>query len=201
MSKMTAFPCTQTDCEYGILLPLVMNIIVGPTIVIKRFLLRHRLCLKIVLFLLHCSEKATFLLSFIYTCDIIWPPAPFESCYLARNLKEVARAWLRTISISPGPHALFLEITQVFQETSVMSVLWAQARGYTGLHNLFANGFNVGWHQMLTLLLLNICKKKKKLKKTLKKKVIFFFFKILKNRVGGSVNQVIQKKRPYVKPF
>ena len=73
-----------------------MNIIVGPTIVIKVFLLRHRLwmpiCLKIVLFLLHCSEKPTFLLSFIYPCDIIWPPAPFESCYLARNLEEVARA-------------------------------------------------------------------------------------------------------------
>ena len=102
MSKTTAFPCTQTDCEYGILLPLVMNIIVGPTIVIKVFLLRHRLwmpiCLKIILFLLHCSEKATFLLSFIYTCDIIWPPAPFESCYQARNLKEVARACRRTMS-------------------------------------------------------------------------------------------------------
>ena len=25
--------------------------------------------------------------------DIIWPPAPLKSCYLARNLKEVARAW------------------------------------------------------------------------------------------------------------
>ena len=96
MSKTTAFPCAQTDWEYGILLPLVMNIIVGPTIVIKVFVLRHQLwmpiCLKIILFLLHCSEKPTFLLSFIYTCDIIWPPAPFESCYLARNLKEVARA-------------------------------------------------------------------------------------------------------------
>ena len=102
MSKTTAFPCTQTDCEYGILLPLVMNIIVGPTIVIKVFLLRHRLwmpiCLKIILFLLHCSEKATFLLSFIYTCDIIWPPAPFESCYLARNMKEVARACFRVMN-------------------------------------------------------------------------------------------------------
>ena len=79
-----------------------MNIIVGPTIVIKVFLLRHRLWMpigpmsKIILFLLHCSEKPTFLLSFIYTCDIIWPPAPFESCYLARNLKEVARAWSKT---------------------------------------------------------------------------------------------------------
>ena len=45
-----------------------MNIIVGPTIVIKVFLLRHRLwmpiCLKIILFLLHCSEKPTCLLSF-----------------------------------------------------------------------------------------------------------------------------------------
>ena len=159
MSKTTAFPCTQTDCEYGILLPLVMNIIVGPTIVIKVSLLRHRLCLKIVLFLLHCSEKATFLLSFIYTCDIIWPPAPFESCYLARNLKEVARAWLRTISISSGPHALFLEITQVFQETSTCLCCGLKLVG-TLDSNLFANGFNVGWHQMLTLLLLNICKKK-----------------------------------------
>ncbi len=26
------------------------------------------------------------------TC-VTWPPAPFKSCYLARNLKEVARAW------------------------------------------------------------------------------------------------------------
>ena len=25
------------------------------------------------------------------TC-VTWPPAPFKSCYLARNLKEVARA-------------------------------------------------------------------------------------------------------------
>ena len=41
------------------------------------------ICLKIILFLLHCSEKTTFLLSFIYTCDIIWPPAPFESCLAA----------------------------------------------------------------------------------------------------------------------
>ena len=32
------------------------------------------------------------MLSSINTCDIIWPPDPFESCYLARNLKEVARA-------------------------------------------------------------------------------------------------------------
>ena len=31
-------------------------------------------------------------LSFIYMCDIIWPSAPFKSCYLARNLKQVARA-------------------------------------------------------------------------------------------------------------
>ena len=22
-------------------------------------------------------------------CDIIWPPAPFKICYLARNLKEL----------------------------------------------------------------------------------------------------------------
>ena len=71
--------------------------VVGSTIVIKMLLLRHRLwmpiCLKIILFLLHGSENPTFLLSFIYTFDIIWPPAPVESCYLARNLKEVARAW------------------------------------------------------------------------------------------------------------
>ena len=33
-------------------------------------------------------------------CDnIIWPPAPFKSCYLASNLKEVARAW-RTVTES-----------------------------------------------------------------------------------------------------
>ena len=121
MSKTTAFPCTQTDCEYGILLPLVMNIIVGPTIVIKVFLLRHRLwmpiCLKIILFLLHCSEKATFLLSFIYTCDIIWPPAPFESCYQARNLKEVARAWFSvaksTTNIGIYCHLYFRCVTDI----------------------------------------------------------------------------------------
>ncbi len=83
------------------------------TVVIKIFLLPHRLwmatcllflnfsCLIIILFLLHCTwhvsikhctDKPTFVLSFIYMCDIIWPPAPFQSCYLARNLKEVARA-------------------------------------------------------------------------------------------------------------
>ena len=47
-------------------------------------------------------------------------------------------------------------------------------------------------------------KKKKKLqqrvggKKKIQEKGIFFFFQILKNRVGGSVNQVIKKKRPYL---
>ena len=122
MSKTTAFPCTQTDCEYGILLPLVMTIIVGPTIVIKVFLLRHRLwmpiCLKIILFLLHCSEKATFLLSFIYTCDIIWPPAPFESCYLARNLKEVARACTIVLwSATPSTTLIFLIKSGLFVNT------------------------------------------------------------------------------------
>ena len=58
-------------------------------------------CLLIILLLLHCTwhvsikhctDKPTFVLPFIYMCDIIWPPAPFQSCYLARNLKEVARA-------------------------------------------------------------------------------------------------------------
>ena len=36
-----------------------------------------------------------FVLSFSYMCDIILPPAPFKSCYLARNLKEVAHACSR----------------------------------------------------------------------------------------------------------
>ena len=40
-----------------------------------------------------CTEKPTFVLSFIYMCAIIWPPAPLKMCYLARHLKEVARAW------------------------------------------------------------------------------------------------------------
>ena len=61
------------------------------TIVIKMFLLPHPLwmttcllkCLLIIIFLLHCTwhvsithvcaEKPTFVLSFIYMCDIIWP--------------------------------------------------------------------------------------------------------------------------------
>ena len=89
-------------------------ITVGPTIVINVFLLRHQLwmpiCLKIILFLLHCSEKRTFLLSFIYTCDIIWPPAPFESCYLARNLKEVARACTSSSAWRQAQAALSLSI-------------------------------------------------------------------------------------------
>ena len=34
----------------------------------------------------------TCVLSLIYMCDMTWPPAPLKSCYLARNLKEVARA-------------------------------------------------------------------------------------------------------------
>ena len=73
---------------------------------IKMFLLPHRLWmpLLIILFLLRhvsithlCTEKPTFVLSFSYMCDIIWPSAPLKSCYLARNLKEVARAWNRPI--------------------------------------------------------------------------------------------------------
>ena len=40
------------------------------------------------------TEKPTFVVSFIYMCAIIWPPAPFKSCCLARNLKEVTRAWV-----------------------------------------------------------------------------------------------------------
>ena len=40
----------------------------------------------------YAPKKTTFILSFIYTCGIIWPPAPLKSCYLARHLKEVARA-------------------------------------------------------------------------------------------------------------
>ena len=36
-----------------------------------------------------CTENPTFVLSFIYMCDIISPPAPFKICYLARNLKEL----------------------------------------------------------------------------------------------------------------
>ena len=31
-------------------------------------------------------------------CDIIWPPAPSNSCYLARKPKEVARAWSKLMS-------------------------------------------------------------------------------------------------------
>ena len=37
-------------------------------------------------------RKAHICFSFIYMCAIIWPPAPLKSCYLARHLKEVARA-------------------------------------------------------------------------------------------------------------
>ena len=76
---------------------------------IKMLLLRHQLwmpikliCLKIILFLLHCSEKPTFLCSFISTCEIIWPPAPFRSCYLARNMKEVARACSKGYTFRPA---------------------------------------------------------------------------------------------------
>ena len=76
----------------------------GHVQVIKMFLLPHRLWmpLLILLFLLRhvsithlCTEKPIFVWSFIYMYDIIWPPAPFKSCYLARHLKEVARAWCR----------------------------------------------------------------------------------------------------------
>ena len=52
-----------------------------------------------LLFLLHCTchvsithsctENRTFVFSFICMCDIIWPPAPFKICYLARTLKEL----------------------------------------------------------------------------------------------------------------
>ena len=42
-----------------------------------------------------CAEKPTFVLSFIYMCDIIWPPAPLKSCYLARNLKKLHAPALR----------------------------------------------------------------------------------------------------------
>ena len=106
-----------------------MNIIVGPTIVIKVFLLRHRLwmpiCLKTILFLLHCSEKHTFLLSFIYTCAIIWPPAPFESCYLARNLKEVARAWS---SDSRPARSVSRDTSIVYEQASKTVDQWSELR-------------------------------------------------------------------------
>ena len=69
-------------------------------------------CLIILLLLLHftwhvsithvCSEKPTFALSFIYMCAIIWPPAPLKICYLARHLKEVARAWCRARRLLVG---------------------------------------------------------------------------------------------------
>ena len=49
-----------------------------------------------------CTEKPTFVLSFIYMFDIIWPPAPFTSCYLARSLKEVARACTRVMGLYRG---------------------------------------------------------------------------------------------------
>ena len=63
------------------------------------FLLPHRLRMPI------CTQRPTFVLSFFFKCDILWPPAPLKSCYLARNLEEVARAWPRP---SPGcaPHTL-----------------------------------------------------------------------------------------------
>ena len=60
-------------------------------------------CLLLILFLLHCTacfhhtfygtKNPTFILSLIYIH--VWhylAPAPFNSCYLAHNLKEVARA-------------------------------------------------------------------------------------------------------------
>ena len=67
-------------------------------------------CLITLLLLLHftmhvsithvCTEKPTFVLSFIYMCAIIWPPAPLKICYLARHLKEVARACSMVWSIN-----------------------------------------------------------------------------------------------------
>ena len=88
-------------------------------IVIKLFLLPHRLRMPLkyyvcLLLLLHCTchvsithvctENPTFVLSFIYMCDIIWPPAPFKSCYLARYLKEVARACITVYIMVPSHH-------------------------------------------------------------------------------------------------
>ena len=51
-----------------------------------------------------CTEKPTFVLSFIYMCAIIWPPAPLKICYLARHLKEVARAWYSPSYLDGKPY-------------------------------------------------------------------------------------------------
>ena len=52
---------------------------IGPTAAVEMFLLRHRLwmpiCLKIILFFLHCSEKPTFLLLLhLHTCVTLSGP-------------------------------------------------------------------------------------------------------------------------------
>ena len=63
-------------------------------------LLPHRHWMPIILLvLLHCTwhvsithvctKKPTFVLSFIYVCAFIWPPAPLKRCYQARHLKEM----------------------------------------------------------------------------------------------------------------
>ena len=71
-----------------------------------------------LLFLLHftchvsithlCTENPTFVLSFIYMCDIIWAPAPLKICYLARNLKELHEPVLNTVMSSSWIVAQFL---------------------------------------------------------------------------------------------
>ena len=38
---------------------------------------------------MHRKSHICFILHLVYMCDIIWPPAPFKICYLARNMKEL----------------------------------------------------------------------------------------------------------------
>ena len=121
---------------------------------------------------------------------------------------------IASISKLSSSHALFLPI---FDSCFLISVSFTDDISHctgsvgsssslslcAGLHNLFAKGFKAGRRQTLILLLyqgLGPATEKnyyflyKKLKKD-----CFYFFQILKNRVGGSVNQVIKKKGPTIK--
>ena len=92
---------------------------------------------NIISFLLHCTwhvsitylctEEPTFVLSFIYMWDIMWPPAPFPSCYLARNLKEVARAWSRLYTIRPQKNCNRMSVTLIICVKYLYTAYWKSA--------------------------------------------------------------------------
>ena len=69
-------------------------------------------------------------------CDIIWPPAPFQSCYLARNLNEVARAW--STVFRDTFHARSLDSAALNSELCLLTVIGFESRigGGSGLHEV-----------------------------------------------------------------